>query len=77
MSVIDVRVLSRYVIELTFGTSEVKVLDLEPLLWGPAFEQVMSDYRLFLKVRADPEAGTIVWPNGEDWARSKAATPAP
>ena len=67
--VIDVtaaRVLARYVVELTFETGETKVIDLEPLLRGPVFEPLLDDYALFKRLRVDPEAGTIVWPNGAD-----------
>jgi len=35
-----VRVLPRYVVELTFDDDPVKVIDLEERLRGPAFEQV-------------------------------------
>lgn len=82
VSVTDVRVLARYLLELTFDTGEVKVIDMESRLWGPMFEPIRSDYALFLRVAADPEASTIVWPNGADWdpdelyAKSKAAVPA-
>lgn len=61
----SVRVLGRYVLELTFGT-EVRVVDVEPFLWGPAFEPLRADYELFASVRVDDDAGTIVWPNGAD-----------
>ena len=67
--VIDVtaaRVLARYVVELTFETGETRVIDLEPLLRGPVFEPLVDDYALFRQLRVDPEAGTIVWPNGAD-----------
>lgn len=76
-----VRVLSRYVVELTFETGGVRVLDLEPFLDGPAFEAIKQDYDLFRQVRADSEAGTIVWPNGADispstlHAKSRPAVP--
>lgn len=81
VDVTDVRVLSRYVVELTFETGEVRVLDLEPLLDGPVFEPLTRDYEMFKQVRADAEAGTIVWPNGADlsprtlYNRSRAAVP--
>jgi hypothetical protein len=64
--VVAVRVPSRYVVELTFEHGDVRVLDLEPLLDGPVFEPLKADYELFRRVRADAEAGTIVWPNGAD-----------
>ena len=67
--VIDVtaaRALARYVVELTFETGETTVIDLEPLLRGPVFQPLVDDYALFKRLRVDPEAGTIVWPNGAD-----------
>ena len=82
VTVTHVRVLSRYVLELTFDTGERKVLDVEPMLWGPVFEPVRGSYSAFCQVRADPDSGTIVWPNGADlapdelYAKSKATIPA-
>jgi len=61
-----VRVLSRYLVELEFADGAKRVIDLEPLLWGPVFEPLLADYGLFRQVRVDPDAGTIVWPNGAD-----------
>lgn len=81
VTVTDVRVLARYIVELTFDTGEIKVLDMEPFMRGPVFDPLLSDYCLFLQVMADRDSGTIVWPNGADWApdelynRSKAAVP--
>ncbi len=66
IDVTDVRVLARYVVELTFADGSERVIDLEPLLWGPMFEPIVSDYDLFRQVTVDPDAGTIVWPNGAD-----------
>ena len=82
VDVTDVKVLARYVLELTFSTGEVRVLDVEELLWGPAFDPLRADYQLFTAVRVDDEAGTIVWPNGADlspaalYAKSKPGVPA-
>lgn len=82
IDVTDVRVLARYVVELTFADGSVRVIDLEPLLWGPMFEPLLADYELFRQVRVDHDAGTIVWPNGADisprtlFAESKPAIPA-
>jgi len=66
IDVTDVRVLSRYVVELTFPDEGQRVIDLEPLLWGPIFAPLLADYDLFRGVVVDSEAGTIVWPNGAD-----------
>lgn len=80
--VTDVRVLSRYIVELTFEDGTVKVIDLEPHLWGEMFQPLLDDYDLFRQVRVDDEAGTIVWPNGADlsprmlYEQAKVATPA-
>lgn len=82
--IIDVtgaRVLARYIVELTFDTGEVKVIDLEPLLEGPDFEPLLRDYTLFEQLEVDQEAGTTVWPNGADvsprtlYRHSRAAVP--
>ncbi len=81
IDVTAVRVLARYIIELTFETGEVRVIDLEPLLEGEVFEPLKRDYKLFMQVHADREAGTIVWPNGADFSprtlyrRSRDAVP--
>jgi hypothetical protein len=66
VDVTSVRVLSRYIVELEFADSAVKVVDLEPFLWGEAFTPIREDYALFCAVEVDPDAGTIVWPNGAD-----------
>ena len=66
IDVTHARVLARYVVELTFADGSERVIDLEPLLWGPMFEPLVADYELFRQLRVDPDAGTIVWPNGAD-----------
>lgn len=66
VDVTHARILARYIVELKFETGEVRVIDLEPLLRGPVFEPLLHDYELFTQLRVDPEAGTIVWPNGAD-----------
>ena len=66
VDVISVRVLARYIVEMGFADGAVKVLDLEPFLWGDAFEPLRDDYGMFCEVEVDADAGTIVWPNGAD-----------
>jgi hypothetical protein len=79
--VTEVKVLSRYVVELTFGSGEVNVIDLEPMMWSPVFQPLLTDYDLFRRVFVNSDIGTIVWPNGAAWppdelyASSKAAVP--
>jgi hypothetical protein len=82
VDVTAVRVLSRYLVELDFADGAKRVIDLEPYLWGPMFEPLLADYGFFSQLSADPEAGTIVWPNGADlsprtlYTESKPAVPA-
>jgi len=64
--VTEVRVLARYVLELTFANGEIRVIDVESKLWGPAFDPIIADYSYFRHVRVDHDAATIVWPNGAD-----------
>lgn len=82
VDVVDVTLLGRYVVELTFEDGEVRIIDLEPYLTGPMYEPLRDDYDLFCRARVDPQAGTIVWPNGADisprtlYAESKPKVPA-
>ncbi len=80
--VTDVRVLARYIVELRFEDGALKVIDLEPHLWGEMFAPLTDDYEMFCQVAVDDRAGTIVWPGGADlsprmlYADAKAVTPA-
>lgn len=42
-------------------------VNVEPLLAGPIFLPLLSP-GFFAKARLDEEAGTVVWPNGADFA---------
>ena len=66
IDVTNVRILARYVVQLTFADGSERVIDLEPLLWGPTYEPLLTDYSLFCEVTVDPDAGTVVWPSGAD-----------
>jgi hypothetical protein len=82
IDVTDVQLLGRYVVQLTFADGAVRIIDLEPLLWGPMFQPLLDDYALFCDMRVDAEAGTVTWPNGADisprtlYAESKPKVPA-
>ena len=43
-------------------------IDLDPYLWGPVFEPLRADPKLFRAVRIYPQGETIYWPNGADIA---------
>ena len=57
-----------FVLRLTFADGRSGEIDMAPLLWGQIFEPVRSDVTVFRAVRVDVDAGTIVWPNGTDYA---------
>ncbi|MDA8194838.1 MAG: DUF2442 domain-containing protein [Thermaerobacter sp.] len=61
--VIAVRPFPEYQLVLKFKDGELRVFDMEPLLWGEMFEPLRTK-DLFNQVRV--EEGTIVWPNGAD-----------
>jgi hypothetical protein len=65
--VIAVRVITPYVLEVTFHDGERRIVDVADRLWGEVFEP-LRDPDYFAKVTVDPEIGTVVWPNGADFA---------
>ena len=64
-SVTEVDPIGEYRLRLTFDDGSQGVIDLESRLWGPMFDS-LRDPDVFARVRVDPDAGTIVWPNGAD-----------
>jgi hypothetical protein len=82
VDVTGVRVLARYVVELTFDDGSIKVIDLEDWLQGPAFAPVRADYEVFRAIAVNPESGTLEFPNGADlspaalYLKSKPVVPA-
>ncbi|MGH2532557.1 MAG: DUF2442 domain-containing protein [Thermomicrobiales bacterium] len=65
--VVSVTVLRPYVLDLAFTDGSRRHVDLEPELWGEVFEP-LRDPAFFAQVEVDPELGTVVWPNGADFA---------
>jgi hypothetical protein len=61
----SVKVLQPYKVRLTFADGEVRDVDMEPVLDGPAF-QALRDHAVFGGVEVDEFGDTIVWPNGAD-----------
>jgi len=68
MDITHVEVLHDRVVRLGFANGVEKAIDLEPYLHGHVFAEIRSDPAMFASVRVDPDAGTIVWPNGADLA---------
>ena len=54
-------------LRLVFNNGHEQTVNLSPLLVGPVFEP-LQDPRYFALVRLDPICGTVVWPDGADFA---------
>ena len=65
--IIDARHAGGYRVWLRFADGLTGEIDVERELWGPAFEP-LKDVTEFAKLRFEPDLGTIVWPNGADFA---------
>ncbi len=68
MDIEQVEVLRDHVVRLRFADGSERQVDLGPYLRGPIFEEIRANADRFGEVRVDPDAGTIVWPNGADLA---------
>jgi hypothetical protein len=65
--VTEVRHVRDYVLELTFSDGAKGEVDLKSRIVGQGgVFAPLEDPNEFRRVRVDPEAGTIVWPNGVD-----------
>lgn len=56
-----------YRLDLTFNDGTRGVVDVSPLLAGPVFEP-LREPAFFARAELDPVCGTVVWPNGADFA---------
>jgi len=56
-----------YVIWVRFADETEGEIDLEAELWGTVFEP-LKDVEEFQRFSLDSELGTLVWPNGADFA---------
>jgi hypothetical protein len=55
-----------FTLRLEFEDGVVQVIDFEPVLRGELYSP-LRDPRVFDGVQLDPEAHTLVWPNGADF----------
>lgn len=54
-------------LRLTFNNGDERTVDAAGLLHGPVFEPLRNP-ECFAQGRFDPVCGTVVWPNGADFA---------
>jgi hypothetical protein len=66
-AIVGVAVVGDYRLRLLFDDGTVGDVDFTSKQWTGVFEP-LRDPAYFAQVRVDPEAATIVWPNGIDMA---------
>lgn len=59
-------VVGPYTLRVAFSDGTEQRIDFGPVLHGPLFGP-LRDLNAFNGVTLDPEAGTLVWPNGADF----------
>ncbi len=63
----EARVCGPHSLRLSFNDGTSRHVDIRPLFSGPIFEPLLDpDY--FALATLDPVRGTVVWPNGADFA---------
>ena len=67
LRIIEAAVSGPHLLRLAFNDGARKIVNVSPLLAGPVFEP-LRDSGYFSQVRLDPVCGTVVWPNGADFA---------
>lgn len=55
-------------IEITFDDSTIRIVDVAPVLRGPAFAEIASDDEAFEAMFVDHEFNTVCWPGDLDLA---------
>jgi Protein of unknown function (DUF2442) len=67
-SVVGVAILRPHVMRLLFDDAVVRDVEYVPGESTGSMLEPLADPGYFAQVRVDPEAGTVVWPNGLDLA---------
>lgn len=67
LHILSAEVAADYRLRLEFDDRTRKTVNVRPLLRGPVFEPLL-DPRYFARVVVDSVCGTVVWPNGADFA---------
>ena len=64
--VMGVEHIGDYSLRVTFDDGTEQIVDFQPVLRGALYGP-LRDETLFAQVEIDPEAHTLVWPNGADF----------
>jgi hypothetical protein len=67
LRITDAKLFAPSYAKLTFNDGTVQTVDVAPPLDGPVFKP-LKDPEFFVLGELDPVCGTIVWPNGADFA---------
>ena len=67
LRILEAEVCGPHSLHLVFNDGTRKRVNVLPLLEGPIFEP-LRDPAYFARVTLDPVSGTVVWPNGADFA---------
>ena len=67
LHVLKAKAIGAFRLRLKFSNGIEKTVDVTPLLRGPVFKPLLTP-AYFARVSIDPIAGTVVWPNGADFA---------
>jgi hypothetical protein len=67
LHIVELNVPSPFHLEIKFSDGDYRVVDVRPLLKGPAF-QPLQDPRVFATATIDPITKTVSWPCGVDLA---------
>jgi hypothetical protein len=62
----SVEIVGPYTLHLQFDDRSEQTIDFQPFLVGALYGP-LRDLTLFHQVQVDPEAHTLVWPNGADF----------
>jgi hypothetical protein len=67
LRILEAEVSGPQLLRLAFNDGTRKTVDVKPLLSGPVFEP-LRDPAYFARGELDRVCGTVVWPNGADFA---------
>ncbi len=64
--VVEFEVVGPYTLRVVFDDGVERVIDFKEVLAGPIYG-MLRDEAMFRQVEIDPEAHTLMWPNGADF----------